>query len=174
MNIVGELTMLSSFSPSQISGGKHLSSGASSFWVSHNTSNTGFSKLLQQHANATAVAFASDATSSHAKSRRISSTLRQGCILDSEDTISQWIGGREGTNSSRTRSISTPQWSRFSRLVCSPRERETRRALGRRRFAEDLPSRATRQVLKWRNPRIVRYCTLPCCNHSAFQCRRRA
>ena len=78
---------------SQASCGIHLSSGVSRSCVSHNASNTGSSKLLQQHANATAVAFASEATSSHARSLRISSTLRQECILNLENAMSRWVAG---------------------------------------------------------------------------------
>ena len=81
----------------QTSRGKHLSSGVSWYCVSHNASNTGSSKLLQQHANATAVALASDTTSSHARSLRISSTSRQGwCILDPGDAPGQWGSMRYG------------------------------------------------------------------------------
>ena len=66
--------------PFQTSPGKDLSNGSSRPWVSHNVSNTGSSKLLQQHVSATAVALAFDATSSQAISLTISSTLRQACI----------------------------------------------------------------------------------------------
>jgi len=52
----------------QISWGKHLSSGVSRSCVPHNASKMGSQKPLRQHANATAVTFASDAMSSHARS----------------------------------------------------------------------------------------------------------
>ena len=77
MYVVGALTMPP---PSQTSLGKDLSNGDRKLWVSHNTSNTGSSKLLRQHANATAAALAVDVTSSQAISLMISSTLRQACI----------------------------------------------------------------------------------------------
>jgi hypothetical protein len=64
----------------QTSLGKDLSSGGSRSCVSHNVSSAGSSKLLQEHAKATAVAFASDPTSSHARSLRISSTWRHAYI----------------------------------------------------------------------------------------------
>ena len=64
----------------QISPGKDLNNGSRNCWVSHNASNTGPSKLLQQHARATAVACPSSATSSQAMSLTISSKWRQGCI----------------------------------------------------------------------------------------------
>ena len=64
----------------QTSCGRHFNSGISPSCVLHNASNTGSSKLLQQRANETAVAFASDATSSCARNLVISSTLRQGCM----------------------------------------------------------------------------------------------
>ena len=47
---------------------------------SHNASNTGSSRFLQQHARLTAVPLPPDPTSSQAMSLTISSTLRQGCI----------------------------------------------------------------------------------------------
>ena len=76
--VVGTLTV---HSPSfQTSPGKDLSNGSSLSWVSHNTSNTGSSKLLRQHASATAAASVVDPTSSSAMSLTISSTLRQACI----------------------------------------------------------------------------------------------
>ena len=64
----------------QTSGGKDLSNGSIPSWVSHNTSNTGSSKLLQQHASATAAALILDPTSWRTMSLMISSTLRQACI----------------------------------------------------------------------------------------------
>ena len=64
----------------QTSPGKDLSNGSSLSWVPHNTSNTGSSKLLRQHASATAVALVFDSMSLPAMSLTISSTLRQGCI----------------------------------------------------------------------------------------------
>ena len=54
--------------------------GSSLSWVSHNTSNTDFSKLRRQHASATAAVLDFDTTSSPAISLMISSTLRQACI----------------------------------------------------------------------------------------------
>ena len=82
MSVVCALTVnLRSF---QTSPGKDLSNGRSLFCVFHSTSNPGSSKLLQQHAKATAVAFAFDPTSSYAISLRISSTLRHGCIDSGE------------------------------------------------------------------------------------------
>ena len=69
--------------------------------VSHNASSKGSSKILQQHANETAVAFASDATSSCARSLKISSTLRQGCILDPKDALSKFVGSRRDAESSK-------------------------------------------------------------------------
>ena len=80
MYVVGALTvnLLGGFHTSL---GKDASNGNSSFWASHNVSNTGSSKLLWQRASAAAVALASDATSSWATSLTISSTLRQGCIV---------------------------------------------------------------------------------------------
>ena len=71
----------------QTSPGRDLSNTSSPCCSAHNTSNTGSSKLLQQHANETAIPFASDATSSHARSLRISSTLRHGCILGLKDAF---------------------------------------------------------------------------------------
>ena len=76
--VIGTLTVHpSSF---QTSPGKDLNNGSSLSWVSHNTSNTGFSKFLQQHASATAVALDFDSMSLPAMSLTISSTLRQACI----------------------------------------------------------------------------------------------
>ena len=76
--VIGALTV---YPPSfQTSAGKDLSNGSSPSWVSHNTSNTGSSKFLQQHASATAVALALDLTSWWTMSLMISSTLRQACI----------------------------------------------------------------------------------------------
>ena len=76
--VIGALTVyLPSF---QTSPGKDLSNRSTLSWVSHNTSNAGSSKVLQQQAKATAVAFASDPTSSRTRSLRISSTLRHTCI----------------------------------------------------------------------------------------------
>lgn len=77
-HVIGTLTM---FRPSfQTSLGKDMSSGGSRLCVSHNESNTGSSKLLQQHARATEAAHPFDATSSWAIRLTISSTYRQGCI----------------------------------------------------------------------------------------------
>jgi len=64
----------------QTSVGKDLSNGSNSSWISHSTSNTKSSGLLQQLASATAVALAFDATSSQVINRTISSRLRQACI----------------------------------------------------------------------------------------------
>lgn len=77
-HVVGPLTM--NPPPSQTSPGNDLNNGSNLFWVPHKASNTGSSRLLQQHANATDVAFPPDATSSPATSLTISSTQRQGCI----------------------------------------------------------------------------------------------
>ena len=64
----------------QTSPGKHLNNLNRSNCFAHNTSNTGSSRLLQQHARQAAVAFPLDSTSSQAMSLTISSTLRQRCI----------------------------------------------------------------------------------------------
>jgi hypothetical protein len=75
---VGALTV---HTPSfQTSLSNDLSNGSSPFCASHNASNTGSSKLLQQRASATAVAWAFEEMSSHTINLMISSTLRHGCI----------------------------------------------------------------------------------------------
>ena len=66
--------------PLQISLGKDLSNGRSRLWVSHSASNTGSSRLLQQHAKATEVPRPPDATSSQVIILTISSMWRQQCI----------------------------------------------------------------------------------------------
>jgi hypothetical protein len=90
MRVVGTLTL--HLSPSQTSPGKDLSNGSSRACVSHNASNTGSSKLLQQHAKASVVARSPDATSSQTISLRISSTLRHGCI-ELKRRVNSHIGG---------------------------------------------------------------------------------
>lgn len=76
--IVGPLT---EHPPSfQMSPSKDFINGNSFSRVSHNTSNTGSSKSLEQHASATAVALSFDLTSSRAMSLMISSTVRHVCI----------------------------------------------------------------------------------------------
>lgn len=67
-------------SSSQTPTGKVSSNGFSRSCVLHNVSKIGSSRVLQQHANATAVAFHPETTSSRARSLTISSTLRQGCM----------------------------------------------------------------------------------------------
>jgi len=76
--VVGVLTM--HLPSSKTSLGKNPSRGSNSSCLSHNAPNAGSSKLLQQHANATAAACCLCATSSWATSLTISSTWRQGCI----------------------------------------------------------------------------------------------
>ena len=83
--------------------GKDFNNGSSS-WASHSVSNTGSSKALWQHANATAVALPPDVTSAQAISLTISSTLRQTCIRPSEFVELRVDGTRERDNS---RSMST-------------------------------------------------------------------
>ena len=66
---------------SQTSSGNMQSNGTNpSSWVSHKTSNTGSSRLLQQHAKVRAAFLHPESTSSDAISLTISSTQRQGCI----------------------------------------------------------------------------------------------
>ena len=64
----------------QISLGRDSSNRSKEYSSTHNVSNTGSSKLLQQHARLTADPFPLDATSSWAISLTISSMLRQVCI----------------------------------------------------------------------------------------------
>ena len=71
----------------QTSPGDDLTSGSGRSCDFHNTFNTGSSKLLGQHANETAAAFASDTTSPRAKNLRIPSMLRHECLLDLEVTL---------------------------------------------------------------------------------------
>ena len=75
------MSVLTVYSPSpQTSPGKHPNNLDRLSCVAHNVSNTGSSKLLQQHAKQTAVASLSEVTSSQAMNLTISSTLRQWCI----------------------------------------------------------------------------------------------
>jgi hypothetical protein len=68
-------------SPSfQISRGKDMNNKSGSSCFDHNASSAGSSNFLQQHAKATAVASASNTTSSSAISLRISPALRHGCM----------------------------------------------------------------------------------------------
>jgi len=77
-HVVGALTL---YPPSfQTSPGRDLSNGRSVSCPAHNASNSGSSKLLEQHARLTAVLPPPDATSSRATSLKISSTLRQACV----------------------------------------------------------------------------------------------
>lgn len=72
----GALTYFALQTPS----GKQSSIGYNETCVAHNTSNTGSSKLLQQHARLTAVAFHGNTVSSRATNLTISATLRHVCI----------------------------------------------------------------------------------------------
>lgn len=90
MVVVSALTI--HLSSTQTPPGKGLSNGGSSFWVSHNMSNTGSSKFLQQRASATAVVLAPDATSSPVTSLSILSTLKHVCI-GTGGRVQLWTGG---------------------------------------------------------------------------------
>ena len=117
----------------QTSPGKDLNNGSSNPWVCHNTSNTGSSRLLQQHAREASVALPPDATSSRAISLSTSSTQRQGCIK-SVRCVEPGVGGGEENENSRLYNASVSGVGRSNRDA-SPQAEAGALEANKRRFA---------------------------------------
>ena len=97
----------------QTSSGKVLSNGSSVPWTCHNMSNIGSSRLLQQHARATDVAFPPDSTSLRAISLTTSSMQRQGCIEPGR-CVEPGVGGGEESENSQLMPV-FPGWGHSNR-----------------------------------------------------------